>query len=178
MEINKGAGNEAMNKIIQEKDVEIQNLKKRLKLPSEGAVYTMELKNILQEKEVLQTELQNTKAIVGTIRHEKASLEDQIKSLKEKVDKMTIVDPILSLASELGIFYVKELELKNAQEELEEAKQNLLNKDKLLVESSKENENLHRQVEARRKALKDTKFLLWDYILKEVKKLKDHLIIL
>lgn len=29
VEIKKGSGNEAMNKIIQEKDVEIQNLKKQ-----------------------------------------------------------------------------------------------------------------------------------------------------
>ena len=105
-----------MNKIAQEKEVEIQNLKKQLKLPSEGVVQTMELKTILQEKEVLQTKLQNTKAIFGTIRDEKATLEDQIQAFKEKVDKMTIVDPSLSLASKLGSLSVKELELKNAQE--------------------------------------------------------------
>ena len=38
VDINKGVGNEAMNKIIQQKDMEIQNLKKQLKLPSEGEV--------------------------------------------------------------------------------------------------------------------------------------------
>ena len=113
VEINNGAGNEAMNKIMQEKEVQIQNLKKPLKLPSEGAVQTMELKTVLQEKGILQIELQNTKSIVETIKDEKASLEDQIKDLKEKVDKMTIVDPSLSLASELGSSYVKELELRN-----------------------------------------------------------------
>ena len=74
----------------------------------------MELKIVLQEKEVLQTKLQNTKDIVGTIRDEKDALEDQIKALKEKVDNMTIVYPSLSLALELGILSVKELELKNA----------------------------------------------------------------
>ena len=63
-----------MNKIVKEKKVEIQNLKKQLKLPSEGEVQTMELKIVLQEKEVLQTELQNTKAIVGTIKDEKVAL--------------------------------------------------------------------------------------------------------
>ena len=42
----------------------------------------MELRIVLQEKEILQTELQNTKSIVGTIRDEKVALEDQIKSLK------------------------------------------------------------------------------------------------
>ena len=54
----------------------------------------------------------------------------------------------------------------------------LFDKDKLLAKSSTKNENLRRQVEANRKALKDTKFFLWDNILKEVKKLKDHLIML
>ena len=96
-----------MNKIVQEKEAEIQNLKKQLKLPSESVVQTVELKTVLQEKEVLHTELQNTKAIVGTIRDEKATFEDQIKALKEKVDNMTIVDPSLSLASELGSLSVK-----------------------------------------------------------------------
>ena len=115
IEINQGKGSEEMNKIVEEKVVEIQNLKKQLKLPSETDVQTMELKTLLQEKEVLQTELQNTKAIVGTIRDEKDSLEDQIKALKEKVDNMIIVDPSLSLAYELGSLSIKELELKNTQ---------------------------------------------------------------
>ena len=74
VEINQGAGNEAMKEIVQEKEAEIPNLKNQLKVPSEGTVQTMELKTVLQEKEVLQTELQNTKAIVGTIRDEKDSL--------------------------------------------------------------------------------------------------------
>lgn len=138
----------------------------------------MELKTVLQEKEFSQTELQNTKAVVGTIRDEKATLEDQIKSLKEKVDNMTIVDPSLSLASELGSLSVKDPELKNAQEELAKVKTTLLGKTKLLAETSTENENLRRQVEASRQSLKDTKFLLRDHMLKDVKKLKDHLIML
>ena len=144
VEINKGEGNEAMNNIIQEKDMEIQNLKKQLKLPSEGAVQTIELKIVLQEKEVLQTELKNKKAIVGTIKDEKSSLEDEIKSLKDKVDKMSIADPNISLAFELGSLYVKELELKKVQHELEEAEHSLLNKYKLLDDSSREKENLWR----------------------------------
>ena len=94
------------------------------------------------------------------------------------VDNMTVVDPSLSLASELGSLSVKEMELKNSQEELEEAKKSLLDKTKLLTKSSTENENLRIQIEASRHALKDTMFLLWDYMLKEVNKLKDHLIML
>ena len=144
LEINKGVSNEAINNIIQEKDVEIQNLKKQLKLPSEGPVQIVELKTVLQEKEVLQTELQNTKAIVGTIKDQKTSLEDQIKALKEKVDQMSIVDPIITLASELGNLSVKELELKKVQEDLKEAKHNILDKDKLLAQSFAKKENLQR----------------------------------
>ena len=57
---------------------------------------------------------------------------------------MSTVDPSISLASKLGSLYVKELELKKVQDELEEAKQSLLDKDKLLVESSTKKENLQR----------------------------------
>ena len=46
---------------------------------------------------------------------------------------MTIVDPSLSLASELGSPSVKELELKNAQEEMAEVKKTFLDKTKLLT---------------------------------------------
>ena len=71
---------------------------------------------------------------------------------------MSIVDPSISLASELGSLSVKELKLKKVKEELKEAQQILLDKDKLLVESSAEKENLQRQVEASRQAFKDTDF--------------------
>ena len=75
MEINKGDGNDAFKNMIKEKDIEIQNLKKKLKLPHKGHVQTVELKNVLQENEVLQNELQNTKAMVGTIKDKKHALE-------------------------------------------------------------------------------------------------------
>lgn len=178
VEINQGKESEAMNKIIEEKEVEIQNLKKQLKLPAESDVQTIELRIVLQEKEVVQTKLQNTKAIVGTIRDEKVALEDQIKALKEKFDNMTTIDPSLSLASEVGSLSVKELKLKNAKEELLEVKKTLADKIKILTETSTENENLRSQVEAGKQALNDTKFILWDHMLKEAKKLKDHLIML
>ena len=84
LEINKGDGNDAFNSLIQEKDIEIQNLKKQLKLPHEGLVQTLELKTVLQENEVLQTELQNTKAIAGMIKDHNSTLEDQVKILKKK----------------------------------------------------------------------------------------------
>ena len=147
-------------------------------MPSEGPIQTVELKIVLQEKEVLQTELQNTKVIVGTIKDQKSSLEDQIKTLKEKVDQTSITDPSLTLAYELGNLPAKELELKKVQEEMEEAKKGILDKDKLLAESSAHKENLKRQMDCLRKALKDAKSLLWDNITKEVKMLKNHPIML
>jgi len=61
----------------------------------------MELKTVLQEKEVLQTDVQNTKVIVGTIKDENFSLEDQISLAlgeQRRVDQMTIFYPSLSLA--------------------------------------------------------------------------------
>ena len=84
----------------------------------------------------MQTELLNTKVIVGTIRYEKDTLEDQIKALKEKVDNTTIVDPSFSLASELGSLSIKEMELKNTQEELAEVKKTLADKIKILTKTS------------------------------------------
>ena len=56
--------------------------------------------------------------------------------------------------------------------------ENLVDKTKLLIETSTENENLKRKVEESNQSLKDTKLLLWDHMLKEIKKLKDHLIML
>lgn len=105
MEINKGVGNDAFNSLIQEKDIEIQNMKKQLKLPHEGLVQTVDLETVLQEKEVLQTKLQNTKAIVGMIKDKNNALEYQVNILKQKVDQ-------LSFASELGNLSIKELELR------------------------------------------------------------------
>ena len=52
----------------------------------------------------------------------------------------------------------------------------MADKVKVLIETSTENENLRKQVEAGKHALRDTKFLLWDHMFKETKKLKDHLL--
>ena len=73
---------------------------------------------------------------------------------------MSIVDPGITLAFELGNLSVKELELKKLQDEIEEAKQDILEKEKLLADSSVEKENIQRQVEASRQALKDAKSLI------------------
>ena len=178
VEINQGNALEAMDKMVEEKEAEIQNLKKQLKLLVESPVKTFELKTVLQEKEDLQTKLQNTKAIVGTIKDEKAILEDQIKKLNEKFDNMTTIDSSISLALELGSLSVKELELKNTQDELVETKKTLEDKVRVLTETTTKNENLRKQVKEGKHALRDTKYLLWDHMLKEIKKLKDYLLML
>ena len=165
VEISQGNALEAMNKMVEEKEAEIQNLKKQLKLPVESLVQTIELKIVLQEKEDLQTKLQNTKAIVGTIKDEKASLEDQIKKLNEKFDNMTIVDSSITLASAIGSLSVKEKKLKSTQDELEETKKILEDKVRIMTEVATKNENLKRQFESGKHALRDTKSLLWDHML-------------
>ena len=91
---------------------------------------------------------------------------------------MTTMDSSISLASELGSLSVKELELKNIQDEIEGTKRILAEKVRMMTETIEENEVLRKQVEAGKQALKDTKSLLWDYIWKEVKKLKDFLVML
>ena len=104
------------------------------------------------------------------------ALEDQIKKLNEKFDNMTIVDSSITLASELGT--VKELEFKSTIDELEETKKILAEKVRIVTETTAENENLRKHVELGKQALRDTKSLLWDHMLKEVKKLKDYLLML
>lgn len=88
------------------------------------------------------------------------------KQLKEKVHQLYISYPILTLAIKLGNLSIKDLELKKVQEELQKAKQDISNKDKLWAESSADKENLKRQVDAARQSLIDAKCLLWDHITK------------
>ena len=68
VEVNKETANNTLNTLLEEKDAEIQNLRKKLKMPHEAHVQTTKLKTSLQAKEVLENELQNTKAIVGTFK--------------------------------------------------------------------------------------------------------------
>ena len=53
-----------------------------------------------------------------------------------------------------------------------------MDKDKLLTKISIEKEILKRQVDSVKQALIDAKYLVWDHIIKEIKKLKDYLIML
>lgn len=49
-------------------------------------------------------------------------------------------------------------------------------KDKVLEQSLAENESLRRQLEATKNNLIEAKHLIWDHLIREVKKLKDYLV--
>ena len=141
VEISKGKGNETLNSLISlnslilEEDAKIQSLKKKLKLPHDAHVETVELKVVLQEKQDLESELQNTKAMVGTVQNQKEELENQIQILKNKVEQMSLADRNFSIAYELGKLSVKDMELKTLQEYLVKTKHDIFEIDKLLKES-------------------------------------------
>ena len=124
-----------MNKVILEKETKIQSLKKKLKLPHDSHVETTKLKIVLKEKQNLESELQNTKAMVGTIQGQKEELEQKIQLLKGQVEKFSLAYPSFSIAFELGELTVTNMELRNLQDELEQIKQDLLEKDNMLKES-------------------------------------------
>ena len=56
-----------------------------MQIPHETYVQIVELKIVLQEKDSLENELQNTRAMVGTFDTWKEELEYQIQSLKSQV---------------------------------------------------------------------------------------------
>ena len=82
VELNKDSGNEVITSLLQEKDMDIQALKKKLNMTHDAHVQTTKLETILQEKKILENELQNTKATIGTFKTQNQELEQQIQSLK------------------------------------------------------------------------------------------------
>ena len=50
LEQNKETGSNNMTLLLQERDTEILNMKKKLKIPNDGHLQTTELKTILEEK--------------------------------------------------------------------------------------------------------------------------------
>ena len=62
--------------------------------------------------------MQNTKAVVGTIKDQKEILENQVKLLKDKLEQFSLFDPNFSLVTEIGELSVKDLECKKVKEEL------------------------------------------------------------
>ena len=65
LQISKENADDALNKVISEKEDEIQSLKKKLKPPHDSSVETVEFNIVLEEKQNLETELQNTKGRIG-----------------------------------------------------------------------------------------------------------------
>ena len=63
----------------------------------ETHVQTAKLKTVLQEKDTLENELKNTKAIVGTFKTQKEELEHQTQILKVHVEKLSLAYPNFSL---------------------------------------------------------------------------------
>ena len=73
-------------------------------------------------------------------------MEQEIQLLKGQVEKLSLADPTFSIAYELGELTVTNLELRNLQEELDQIKQNLVEKDNQLNESLETQEMLRQWV--------------------------------
>ena len=108
----------------------------------------------------METELLDTKAIVGTFQNQKEVLESQIQILKNEIEKLSFTDHDFSIANELGKLSVKDMEVNPLQENLEKAKQDVLDKDKLLQESIENQESLTQQVRLASNNLNDAKHIV------------------
>ena len=86
-----------------------------MKIPHDAHVETIELKVVLQEKQALEAELQDTKAIVGTFQNQKEELESQIQILKNEIEQLSLTDPNFSISNELGKLSVKDVEVQTLQ---------------------------------------------------------------
>ena len=98
--------------------------------------------------------------MLGTIHGQKEELEYQIQLLKGQVENMSLADPSFSIASELGELLVTNLELRNVQDELDQAKQDILVKDILLKEILVAQELLTQQVRPAKDILTESKHVI------------------
>ena len=114
--------------------------------------------------------------MVGTIQSQKEELEEEIQLLKGQVEKLSLVDPTFFLSFELGELTITNLELINLQEELDQIKQNLVEKDNQLKESLETQEMLTQQIKSAKDVLAEAKQVIWDSLFREVKKLKEHFV--
>ena len=80
-------------------------------------------------------------------------MEQEILLLKGQVEKLSLVHPSFSIASELGELTVKNLKLGNLQDELDKIKQNLLQKENMLKESLESEEVLTQHVRTNKNVL-------------------------
>ena len=94
------------------------------------------------------------------------------------MDLLFSYDPNFSIASELGNLSVKEVEFNKIQEELETTKQDIFEKAKLLTESLDDKDNLKKKMDSIKQSLIDANHMVWDHIVKQIKKLKDYLIMI
>jgi hypothetical protein len=176
LQITKGNVDDALNKIITEKETKIQDLKKKLKLPHDASVETAELKIVLEEKKNLEAEFQNAKAMVGVMQNQKEELEQEIQLLKGQVEKLSLADPNFSISSELGELIVSNLELSKLQEEFDQIKQKFEVKDDQLKETLETKEMLTQQVRLAKDVLAEAKQVIWDSLIRQIKNLKEHFI--
>ena len=89
---------------------------------------------------------------------------------------MSLANPNFYIAIELGKLSVKDVEMKDLHEDLAKTKQDILEKDKFLKEILANKELLTQQIRSTKDSLIDVKYIIWDHLSKEVKKLKDYFI--
>ena len=87
-------------------------MKKKLKIPHDSHIETVELKVVLQENQALETKLQDTKTIVGTFLNQKEVLESKIQILKNEIEQLSLIDPNFSISNELGKLSDQDMEVK------------------------------------------------------------------
>ena len=75
-----------------------------------------------------------------------------------------MTDPNFSIANELGKLSVKDMEVKTLQEDLAKAKQDTLEKDRLLQEILANQEPLTQQLRSANNSLVDAKYIIWDHL--------------
>jgi hypothetical protein len=175
---SKQNGDNNMTLLIQDKDTKISSLKKNLKISQEAYVQTSELKIVMEEKESLQKQLIDSQANFAACNNQKILLEEQIKLLQEKIDQGSSTDLSFVLASELGSLFVKDIELKKAQDELLLVKKHVQDKEALLQDATTKKIRLQNIINSFRQALIETRTSHWDNINREIKKMKEYLILL
>lgn len=172
--VNDGA-NDTIPSLIQEKETKIQTLNKNVKIPHDSRVQTTEWEKVIQEQETLESKLQNTKSVVGTLKAHNEEMEKKIQTLKEMVEQLSLSDPNFSLVTELGKLTFQDLDMKKLQESLDKAKQELKEKDKALEQIQDEKEYLKHQLKLVEDSWMEEKHFIWDQLISELKKLKDYL---
>lgn len=128
-----------------------------MEIPHDAHVESAEMKVVLQEKQALETELQDTKAIIGTFQNQKEVLESHIQTLKNEIEQLLLIDPNFSISNELGKLSIKDMEVKTLQEDLDKVKQDTLDKDRLLQEILANKGSLTQQLRSTNKSLIDAK---------------------